>query len=35
MLFSIPSGHTPEEGGGEVLPYLGMVGRFSGDDPRF
>ncbi len=21
--------------GGGVLPYLGMVGRFGGDDPRF
>ncbi len=22
-------------GGGRVHPYLGMVGRFRGDDPRF
>ncbi len=26
---------TPPGGGGGVYPYLGMVGRFRGDDPRF
>ncbi len=26
----------PKRGGGRgVLPYLGMIGRFCGDDPRF
>ncbi len=26
---------TFHQGGGGVLPYLGMIGRFCGDDPRF
>ncbi len=27
--------HAPLGGGGGVLPYLGMVERIRGDDPRF
>ncbi len=26
---------SPGGTGGGILPYLGMVGRFRGDDPRF
>ncbi len=28
-------GECPGGGGGGVHPYLGIVGRFRGDDPRF